>query len=343
MSDSSKSHSRRNPLTDEWILVSPQRLERPWQGQVDDVEPEDLPPHDPHCPLCPGNTRANGVRNPDYAGPFVFENDFPALVAQNDDRHEDDPLFERRPETGSCRVICYAARHDLRLATMSDADRRLALEAMIGQFTELDRDPDIAYVTVFENRGRMMGCSNPHPHAQAWATSSIPTEATREMTSQRDYFERHGRPLLLDYAVKETATASRVIVDNEHWLSVVPYWATWPYETLLVPRRAVQAPDDLNAGEVRALSSVLGKTLQAYERLFQTSVPYSLGFHPRPSDGEAYPGWQFHIHIYPPLLRSATVQKHMVGFEMLGQPQRDLTPEDAAANLRGALAKTGTA
>ena len=343
MSDSSKSHSRRNPLTGEWILVSPQRLDRPWQGQVDTVETEDLPPHDPDCPLCPGNARANNIRNPDYAGPFVFENDFPALVAQNDDGHEDDPLFARRPETGSCHVICYAARHDLRLATMSDADRRLALEAMIGQFTVLDRDPDIAYVTVFENRGRMMGCSNPHPHAQAWATSSIPTEAAREMASQRDYFDRHGRPLLLDYAVKETATASRVIVDNEHWLSVVPYWATWPYETLLVPRRAVQAPDALTADETRALSSVLGKTLQAYERLFQTSVPESLGFHPRPSDGGAHPGWQFHIHLYPPLLRSATVQKHMVGFEMLGQPQRDLTPEDAAANLRRALAETGAA
>jgi UDPglucose--hexose-1-phosphate uridylyltransferase len=342
MSDSSRSHSRRNPLTGEWILVSPQRLERPWQGQVDDVESEDLPPHDPDCPLCPGNSRANGVRNPDYAGPFVFENDFPALMAHSDDNHEDDPLFARRPETGSCHVICYAARHDLRLATMSDADRQSALEAMIGQYAVLDRQPHIAYVTVFENRGHMMGCSNPHPHAQAWATSTIPTEAVREMAMQRNYFERHGRPLLLDYVAKETATASRVLVDDEHWLSVVPYWATWPYETLLVPRRAVQAPDELNAGETGALSRVLGKTLAAYERLFQTSVPYSLGFHPRPSDGEKHPGWQFHIHIYPPLLRSATIRKHLVGFEMLGQPQRDLTPENAAANLRRALAKTGS-
>lgn len=338
MSDAS--HSRRNPLTGEWVLVSPQRLQRPWQGQVDDVETEDLPQHDPECPLCPGNERANGARNPDYAGPYVFENDFPALMAQSEGDHVDDPLFAHRPERGSCHVICYTARHDLRLATMRGADRQTAIEAMVRQFSDLDQDPDVAYVTVFENRGRMMGCSNPHPHAQAWATSSIPTEVARETASQQAYFEQHGRSLLLDYVAKETATAGRVLVDDEHWLSVVPYWATWPYETLLVPRRAVQAADDLNAEEIRALSGVLGTTLAAYEGLFRTAVPYSMGFHSRPSDGVAYPGWQFHIHIYPPLLRSATVRKHMVGFEMLGQPQRDLTPEEAAANLRRALAET---
>ena len=205
----------------------------------------------------------------------------------------------------------------------------------------LDRRPDIAYVTAFENRGRMMGCSNPHPHAQVWATSNVPTEAARELDSQREYFDVHGKPLLLDYVATERTDGSRLIVDGEHWLVVVPYWAVWPYETLVIPRRAVQAPDALRSGEIDGLAAALGTTLQAYERLFNASVPYSMGFHPRPSDGGPHPGWQFHIHIYPPLLRSATVRKHLVGFEMLGQPQRDLTPEAAAANLRRSLQDAG--
>jgi len=337
MSDADRSHSRRNPLTGEWLLVSPQRLSRPWLGQVEEAEPEVLPGHDSDCALCPGNTRANGARNPDYEGAFAFDNDFPALTAESESAGSDHPLFESRPETGHCRVICYTGRHDLRLATMDNAARTLALEKIIDEFAQLDRRPDIGYVTAFENRGRMMGCSNPHPHAQVWATSNVPAEAARELESQRRYFDAHRKSLLLDYVAAETAEGSRLVVDEEHWLVVVPYWAVWPYETLVIPRRALQAPDELRPVEIENLAAALGTILQACERLFNASVPYSMGFHPRPSDGRPHPEWQFHIHIYPPLLRSATVRKHLVGFEMLGQPQRDLTPEAAAANLRRSL------
>lgn len=330
-------HSRRNPLTGEWLLVSPQRLSRPWQGQVEEAEQALLPAHDPECALCPGNTRAHEIQNPVYEGPFAFDNDFPALTAESEDGPSEDPLLESRPESGRCRVVCYTERHDRRLATLDDKARSAALEKIIDEFAYLDRLPDIAYVTAFENRGRMMGCSNPHPHAQVWATSNVPTEAAKELAAQRDYFDVHGEPLLLDYAAAETRDGSRLIVDEEHWLVVVPFWAVWPYETLVIPRRAVQSPDELQPGEVRGLAAALGITLQAYEHMFKAPVPYSLGFHPRPSDGGSYPGWQFHVHIFPPLLRSAKVRKHLVGFEMLAQPQRDLTPEAAAANLRRSL------
>ena len=338
MNDSTKSHARRNPLTGEWVLVSPRRLDRPWQGQVDDPDAEVLAAHDPGCALCPGNERAGGKRNADYSGPFVFDNDFPALDAERAVGDSSHPLFQSRSEAGRCRVICYSERHDLRFATMDHTGRLQALEAMFGQFVELDREPDVAYVTVFENRGRMMGCSNPHPHAQVWATSSVPTEAAREASAQGDYFEQHGRPLLLDYAANEAEDGRRLVISESRWLAVVPYWATWPYELLLVPTRAVQAPDELDAADVEALATTLGGALEALEAWFRAAVPYSMGFHPRPSDGGDHPGWQFHVHVYPPLLRSATIRKHLVGFEMLAQPQRDLTPEDAAANLRKAAA-----
>lgn len=341
MIDATRSHARRNPLNGEWVLVSPRRLDRPWHGQVDAAEPVSLPAHDPDCALCPGNERASGSRNADYKGPFVFDNDFPALDAASGAASASQSLLERRPEAGRCRVICYSGRHDLRFATMDPAGRVQALDAMIGQFVELDREAGIAYVTVFENRGRMMGCSNPHPHAQVWATSSVPTEPARESAAQADYFDRHGRQLLLDYAMQESEDGSRVVASVPHWLAVVPYWATWPYELLLLPTRAVQAPDELDAAEVGQLAATLGGALEGLEALFRTAAPYSMGFHPRPSDGGDHRGWQFHVHVCPPLLRSATVRKHLVGFEMFGQPQRDLTPEDAAANLREAMARAG--
>jgi UDPglucose--hexose-1-phosphate uridylyltransferase len=341
LNDMTKSHARRNLLTGEWVLVSPRRLDRPWHGLVDDPDAGSQPAHDPDCALCPGNERANGARNADYAGPFVFDNDFPALDIDSEAATPSHPLLERRPETGRCRVICYSDRHDLRFATMDAASRIRALDAMFRQFAELDRESGIAYVTLFENRGRMMGCSNPHPHAQVWATSSVPTEAVKESVTQADYFERHGRPLLLDYAASEAEDGSRVVLSEPHWLAVVPYWATWPYELLLLPTRALQAPDELDAAEVAALAATLGGALEALETLFRAAVPYSMGFHPRPSDGGDHRGWQFHLHVYPPLLRSAAVRKHLVGFEMLAQPQRDLTPEDAAANLRRAMVGSG--
>ena len=337
MSTQDQSHSRRNALTGEWVLVSPHRLQRPWQGQVEEIADEALPAHAADCYLCPGNERANGNVNPDYSGAFVFDNDFAALTASSDVDADASPLFGTRPETGVCRVICYTKRHDLRLATMSDADRAVALAAMIDEFAELDARDDINYVQVFENRGQMMGCSNPHPHAQVWATSAIPSEVVKEAAAQSEYFEANGSVLLDDYLRAELANGERIVAENDHCVALVPYWAVWPFETLLLPRRVVAAPTDLSAAEVESLAALLGRVLAGYDALFGTAAPYSLGLHPRPSDGKEHPEWQLHMHIYPPLLRSATIRKHLVGFEMLGMPQRDLTPEVAAEKLRESL------
>jgi UDPglucose--hexose-1-phosphate uridylyltransferase len=336
MSTADQSHSRRNLLTGEWVLVSPHRLQRPWQGQVESVESEGLPDYDAECYLCPGNKRANNNENPDYQGPFSFDNDFPALTEASDVAASVSPLFETRPETGICRVICYTERHDLRLATMSEDELCTALEAMIAEFKRLDRRDDIGYVQLFENRGSMMGCSNPHPHAQVWATSDVPTEPAKELKSQKSYLQQHGRSLLMDYVAAELDDGSRVIHESEHFVAVVPYWAVWPYEALIIARRQVAAADELSAQEVASLARTLQAVLASYDSLFGVAAPYSMGLHSRPSDGETHPEWQFHIHIYPPLLRSATVRKHLVGFEMLGMPQRDLTPEVAAQSLREA-------
>jgi len=337
VSKADQSHARRNPLTGEWILVSPHRLQRPWQGQVGTQEPEHLPEYDPGCYLCPGNSRANDEHNPDYQGAFVFDNDFPALTIDSDVAVSTNPLFASRPESGRCRVICYTERHDLRLATMSTDDLCAAIEAMTTEFKELDRQDDIGYVQVFENRGEMMGCSNAHPHAQVWATQNLPTEVVKELVAQSDYLAEHGAPLLIDYLQAELEEGARIIFKNECFVAMVPYWATWPYEALILPRRLVAAPDELHADEIASLALMLKTVLSSYDTLFSTSAPYSMGLHARPSDGASHPEWQFHVHIYPPLLRSATVRKHLVGFEMLGMPQRDLTPEVAAEALREAI------
>ena len=333
-----QSHSRRNLLTGEWVLVSPHRTQRPWQGQQDEPEPEPEIPYDENCYLCPGNRRANGETNPDYQGTFVFDNDYSALqpeVAVNGGAA--DNLLEARPESGICRVVCYTAAHHLRLATMDQHAIAGALGAMFAQFRELDERPDIGYVQIFENRGAMMGCSNPHPHSQIWATRHLPTEPGKEARTQAVYFERHSRLLLSDYLQRETDDGVRIVFSNERFTALVPYWAVWPYELLLLPQSRVASPNDLQDDDLQALAEVLKNVLVAYDRLFATAMPYSMGFHPRPSDGGAHPGWLFHAHIYPPLLRSATVRKHMVGFEMLAMPQRDITPELAAEQLRAVL------
>ena len=337
MTGAKLSHARKNLLTGEWILVSPQRIERPWQGQQDDGEVPELPAHDPQCFLCPGNTRVNGDVNPDYRGPFTFPNDFPALTHDAGSIEENNALFEARSEPGECRVICYTERHDQRLSTMPIPEAEVAVRALIDEFAALDQRDDIAYVQVFENRGEMMGCSNPHPHAQVWATTQIPTEIGKELRAQRRWFEDKGSPLLVDYCSAELQDGTRVVTSNDHNVALVPYWATWPFETLILPRRPVSALTELDDDEVRSFAGILVTVLRATDGLFETSAPYSMGFHPRPSDGEDHPEWQFHVHICPPLLRSATVRKHMVGFEMFGMPQRDITPEQAAERLRGAL------
>jgi UDPglucose--hexose-1-phosphate uridylyltransferase len=328
------SHSRRNLLTGDWVLVSPHRTERPWQGQIEATDSVDEPVYDPRCYLCPGNHRANNETNPSYVGPYIFDNDFAALSVESEVESSASPLFNARTESGRCRVVCYTERHDLRLATMAVKEIETALHALTADFVELDKDESIGYVQVFENRGRMMGCSNPHPHAQIWATENLPHEPAKEFAQQAAWWEDSGSPLLADYRVAEIEDGSRIVHQNDHFVVLVPYWAVWPFETIVIPWRNFSSFDEMSAEEIGGLADILKSTLSVYDRLFDVPAPYSMGFHPRPSDGKPHPEWIFHGHIYPPLLRSATVRKHLVGFEMLAMPQRDLTPEAAAKRLR---------
>lgn len=334
MSLQSASHSRQNLLTGEWVLVSPHRTERPWQGQIEKTDIAEHPSYDPECYLCPGNQRANNTSNPNYKGPFVFDNDFAALSSAGAIEMPDSKLFNARSESGRCRVICYTEKHNLRLATMDIIDIETAISAMTKEFSELDREPLIGYVQVFENRGKMMGCSNPHPHAQIWATEHLPDEPAKELRQQMAWLEKSDSPLLTEYREAETKDGSRIVCANDHFVAVVPYWAVWPFETMILPKRNFSSIDEMSADEVTGIADILKSILSIYDRLFDVPAPYSMGFHSRPSDGGPHPEWIFHAHIYPPLLRSATVRKHLVGFEMLAMPQRDLTAEAAAERLR---------
>jgi UDPglucose--hexose-1-phosphate uridylyltransferase len=326
-------HRRYNPLTGEWVLVSPQRTQRPWQGRVEPAPPETRPAYDPGCYLCPGNTRAGGVRNPDYQSTFVFTNDFAALLPDAPPAPEaGHPLLRLESQPGTCRVVCFSPRHDLTLPEMPVADIRRVVDVWAEQVEELGGR--YRWVQVFENKGELMGCSNPHPHGQIWAGDGLPNEPAKEERAQRNYFEQYGSPLLLDYANLEAGRGERVVVENADWLVVVPFWAVWPFETLLLPRRHVTHLPGLGEAERDALADILKRLLTRYDNLFQTEFPYSMGWHAAPTDGGEYPHWQLHAHFYPPLLRSATVKKFMVGYEMLGEPQRDLTAEQAAERLR---------
>jgi UDPglucose--hexose-1-phosphate uridylyltransferase len=333
-------HRRYNPLTGDWVLVSPHRTQRPWQGQVEKPPQEARPVYDPNCYLCPGNERAGGVRNPRYETTFVFTNDFAALLPDTPPvPANDEPLLRLESEQGTCRVICFSPRHDLTLPEMSVEEIRRVVDVWAEQTTELGQR--FRWVQIFENKGAIMGSSNLHPHGQIWAGNALPTEPAKEERQQRAYFEEHGSPLLLDYAELEATRQERVVVENEDWLAIVPYWAVWPFETLLLPRRHVLRLPDLSGGERNTLSDIFKRLLTRYDNLFETSFPYSMGWHGAPagdgSKGEvnlAPAHWQLHAHFYPPLLRSATVKKFMVGYEMLGEPQRDLTAEQAAERLR---------
>ena len=326
-------HRRLNQLTGEWMLVSPHRARRPWQGQVERLPAEDLPAYDPGCYLCPGNERAGGVRNPQYSSTFVFTNDFSALLPDSPMLHESrGDLLEAQPVHGTCRVICFSPRHDLTLPEMSRESILEVVEVWTRQLAELGEK--YRWVQIFENKGAIMGCSNPHPHGQVWASDQLPNEPAKELLRQEAYFDEHSRPLLSDYLAAEMQSGERLVENNESWSAVVPFWAIWPFETMLLPRRPVQRLGDLDGSEREALADILKNLLTRYDNLFETSFPYSMGWHGAPTDGHDYPGWQLHAHFYPPLLRSATVKKFMVGYELLAEAQRDLTAEQAAERLR---------
>lgn len=326
-------HRRFNMLTGDWILVSPHRAKRPWQGAQESPAVDDRPQYDPKCYLCPGNTRANGEKNPDYKSAYVFTNDFAALKADTPEYAGGmDGLMQVQPVSGTCRVICFSPRHDLTLPEMEPADIRSVVDIWAGQTAELASK--YQWVQVFENKGATMGCSNPHPHGQIWASDFLPNEPSKEDRCQKAYKEQHDSPLLIDYLARETAAKERIVVENEHWVVVVPFWALWPFETLLLPRRHVLRFPDLTAPERDALADILKRHTTKYDNLFQCSFPYSMGWHGAPNAGGDFSHWQLHAHFFPPLLRSATVKKFMVGYEMLAEPQRDMTAEQAATRLR---------
>jgi UDPglucose--hexose-1-phosphate uridylyltransferase len=328
-------HRRLNPLTGEWVLVSPHRTSRPWQGAVEKNAPSSLPQYDPSCYLCPRNERAGGVRNPDYKSTFVFENDFAALIpATPRETVNRQDLLVAEGQPGRCRVICFSPRHDLTLAIMPKDDVREVVRLWADQFAELGADPLIRYVEIFENRGAMMGASNPHPHCQVWATTDVPVEPTKEQRELRNYLASHSRCLLCDYVKLERELDQRIVSENESFVALVPFWAVWPFETLVLSKSHVADLQHLNPAQRNDLADLLSKLTGIYDGVFDAPFPYTMGFHQRPTDGEAHEEWHLHAHFYPPLLRSATVRKYMVGFELLANPQRDITPESAAARLR---------
>jgi UDPglucose--hexose-1-phosphate uridylyltransferase len=328
-------HRRYNPLLDEWVVCSPHRLKRPWQGQVEATSEAVLPAYDPTCYLCPGNVRANGAQNPAYANTFAFDNDFAALLPDEEaiDGTPDD-LFRVERQRGLCRVMCFSPRHDVTLARMSRPEIRAVVDTWTDELASLGAHDWVRYVQLFENKGSMMGCSNPHPHCQIWASEQIPTNPARRLATQRAYHERHGRDLLGDYVARERAAGERIVCENEHWTALVPFWAVWPYETMLLPRRHVRELGALTGEERDALADVMKRLCVRYDNLFKTSFPYSMGFYSRPTDGQEHASWRLHAMYFPPLLRSATVRKFLVGYELTADPQRDLTPEQAAERLR---------
>jgi UDPglucose--hexose-1-phosphate uridylyltransferase len=324
-------HRRQNPLTGRWVLVSPHRTQRPWLGQIEPQAAPDLQVHDANCYLCPGNKRANGATNPNYEGPWAFQNDFPALLLGSNADIEAQDLFRAEVVSGECRVICFSPNHSLTLPQLSKEQVRSVIDCWAAQSSELGTQ--YTWVQLFENKGAAMGCSNPHPHGQLWASSHVPDEPAIEDERQRAYFAETGHSLLTEVAAQE-AGGPRVVIETPDWLVIVPWWAVWPFETLLMPRFSVQRIEHLNAGQRDGLADVLRELTARYDNLFGCPFPYSMGWHGAPYLPGDHSHWILHAHFYPPLLRSATVRKFMVGYEMLAEAQRDLTPEQAAERLR---------
>ncbi|RZF60050.1 UDP-glucose--hexose-1-phosphate uridylyltransferase [Sphingobacterium corticibacterium] len=328
-------HKRKNLLTGEYILVSPHRSKRPWQGQVEDLAPDNRPQYDPKCYLCPGNSRADGTQNPDYKDSFVFVNDFSALLEDTSiEQFDEESLLVAESERGICKVISFSPRHDLTLPQMDLPAIKAVVDLWQREFKELAEKEWIKYIQIFENKGSIMGCSNPHPHGQIWAESSLPVEIEKESAQQKTYFEQHGRTLLQDYVALELKKDERIIVDNEHFVALVPFWAAWPYETMIISKRPVPSILAFTEEEKEDFARTLQELTIRYDNIFKTSFPYSAGMHQSPVNSGEHPEWHWHMHFYPPLLRSATVKKFMVGYEMLATPQRDITPEQAANTLK---------
>ena len=328
-------HRRYNALTDSWVLVSPHRTKRPWQGKLEETATPKGVPYDPDCYLCPGNERAGAERNPKYSDVFVFDNDFPALLPEaQKDGDLTNGLLRSEAVAGRCRVVCYSPEHNLGLGDLSTDQIERVIATWAKEYATLIETHQ--WVQIFENRGATMGCSNPHPHGQIWAIDSLPTEAERELKAQQTYHREHGRSLLADYCDKELESGERVLIDNANWLVVVPYWAAWPFETLLIAKHPVARIDELSDAAKSDLAQTLKSLVMAYDRLFSVPFPYTFGWHNAPRN-VAGDEWRLHAHFYPPLLRSAEIRKFMVGFEMLSEPQRDITPELAAEQLRGML------
>lgn len=327
-------HRRYNILTGEWVLVSPHRTKRPWQGKLEKVVAEERPSYDADCFLCPGNVRASGDTNPDYKEPYTFKNDFSALLPDGPQNELNDGLLTAKSETGVCRVVCFSPDHSLTLPVMEVPAIVKVVQKWKEEYAALGAKEDINYVQIFENKGDMMGCSNPHPHGQIWSQLSIPVEVAKKSEYQKEYWTKHNRSLLTDYLKQELEQKERLVVQNEHFVALVPYWAIWPYETMILPRRQMQHIGQLNEEEEKAFAEIIKQLTIRYDNLFQTSFPYSSGIHQQPTDGKEYPEWHFHMSFYPPLLRSKTVKKFMVGYEMFAGPQRDITAEQAAETLR---------
>lgn len=329
-------HRRYNPLTDEWVLVSPHRAKRPWQGQQEKTATDTRPTYDPSCYLCPTNTRANGQVNPDYKEPFVFVNDFAALKEEVIDKQQidDDVFFRSEPESGICKVVCFSPRHDLTLPEMELSHIELVVKTWQKEYQELGKNPNINHIQIFENKGSVMGCSNPHPHGQIWAQKSLPTIVQKLDIQQKKYFEEKGRTLLFDYLQAELVKKERIVVENKCFVALVPFWAIWPFETMIISKRAISSLDDFSQEEVKAFAEILKQLTIKYDNLFETSFPYSAGIHQAPTNGADNSHWHFHMNFYPPLLRSASVKKFMVGYEMMAESQRDLTAEQSAERLR---------
>ena len=327
-------HRRYNVLTDEWVLVSPHRTKRPWQGKTERKTDESRPHYDPECYLCPGNERAGGHTNDQYTKPYVFTNDFAALLSDSPGATYEDGLLRARGERGTCRVVCFSPNHALTIPEMEEADIQKVIKVWQREYQSLGSQDFVNHVQIFENKGAIMGCSNPHPHGQIWAQSSVPQEVARKTQTQRTYYERHQRSLLADYLAKEEAAEERIIVQNEHFVALVPFWAVWPYEAMIVPRRPMRDIGELSEEEVTSFAAIFKSLTIRFDNVFQVSFPYSMGIHQRPTDGQEHPEWHWHMSFYPPLLRSATVKKFMVGYEMFAEPQRDITAEGAAQTLR---------